>query len=102
MMASLVRPMARMKSGTGGGDRRGADTILDVLEREVQFVRLVQCDLEHARGDLHGAGKACGRREEDRQVGRLHAAGRRDLAHDRRRRGLSPSMTSEALLQWST
>src|SRR6185312_283069 len=59
-------------------DRRGADAVLDMLERKVQLVRFVQRNLKDARGDLHGAGEAARRGVEDGEIGGLHATGSGD------------------------
>ena len=48
--------------------------VLDVIEREMQFVRLVQRDLEDARHDLQRACEAAGRCKENGEVGGRDAA----------------------------
>ena len=70
MMASLVRPIALTNSGNGGAIGAVARPVENVLEREVQRMRLMDRDLENAGGDLHRAGEAPGRRVQRREAGR--------------------------------
>ena len=48
----------------------------------LELVRLVQRDLEHARDHLHAAGKALGRGVDERQLLRVEARSRRAMPRD--------------------
>ena len=64
--------------------RSAARSVDDRVEREADFVRLVQRHLHHPRGNLHHAGKASGRSEHERQPLRVHSAIPRYLLRKRR------------------
>ena len=87
MMASLVRPIALMKSGTGGA-MGGARAVEDVFEREVQRVRLMDRDFKNPRCDLHRTGEAPGGGEKDAEARRIDAASLRNFGQHGRRRCL--------------
>ena len=85
----VVRAAHRLDEiGEGRSDRRGAGAVENVLEREVQSMRLVDRNFEHARGDLHGACEAPRRCVEDRQAFRIDAAVLRDMFDGLWRRSL--------------
>ena len=72
--------------GAGRGQRRGGCAFDDVMQREAEFVGLVQRDLEHPRDHLRRARKAGGGREDQRQRLRCQAAVAQQLVdHDLRR-----------------
>ena len=72
--------------GRGRRQRRGGDAVDDVVERKVQLVRLVQRDFEAARGDLHRAGQARGRRIDEGEAVGLELAGLGHFLDQGRRR----------------
>ena len=71
--------------------RRRGDAVDDMLERELQLMRLVQRHLEHAADHLHAAGEALRRRIDEGELVGRDAAIIGDLGDDglrRRRAGL--------------
>src|SRR5262249_45245232 len=67
-------------------DGRGGDAVDDVVQREIQLMRLVQRHLEATRGDLHRPGQTRCRRVDEGEPVRLEPAGLGNLLHERWRR----------------
>ena len=72
--------------GMGRRERRRAQPLGDTVERELEFVRLVQRDFERARGDLHTPGEALRWRVDEGHGLGHDAAILGDFVHDWRRR----------------
>ena len=70
--------------GRGRRQRRAAQPVAHALQRKAQRVDLVQRHLQHARGDLHRAGEARGRGQDEGQAPRVRGRSRRRPARSAR------------------